>query len=1153
MYILRIDINLYIEYNQKLKMDRQLLDALSNIGAALEQLTEALNERSSMKSDVGQAMQGGDFGKQLEEISVGIKSIKDDTKKILDNQQTIIQLQKEQSSSDTKVFEEAGGGKTKQMIKDGVAVIALIAGAVLAIGLAFSIIGTVDFLSVIAISAAIPLIAIAFEKVASIEGLTPEKVFVTGLALVGMSIAIAASSIILQTVQPIGIFQALTIVFIGVAFGAAAYGIGQLIKGFEGINPAQALLASMILPIILIATSVAISASSVILQKVQPIGLFQALTVVLIAAAFGVAAFGLGKLIRSFEGINPAVALAAAALMPLVLVGLSLAITESSKILQDVQVIGLFQAISAIFIAGVLVVLSYAVKPLMQGVKGIDFLDIIKGGLVILGLVSVLTMSSMILQDYQLVDLSTLFNLAIMSIAVSVSVLAIGFVAKKLNDFGTVGDFIKGGLSIIILSAVIAGSSHILSLGKYSEGSYPSLGWSLGVGLSLVAFGLSTFALGLVVSSGAGAVVMLAGAAAILGVAGVIVGVSKILPNGDYSDGSYPSLGWSLGVGTSIVAFGLSSIALGAVILTGLGAAALITGLWGVNKLANGLVELADILRVADFSGGPTKEWSEGVVTSLIPFSNMVMKLGSPTFGKLLSIIPGIDSPIESGRKFISDIAQTMVNVSNTLQGGSWVGGPTEEWSSGVALALGAFSSVYSMLVQNKSILSLVGLGGVTPDEFTDAIKTISEGILTASISLSGVNFESAPGLRDWADGVGKAIGAFSPVYEVLAKNSGWLKSGVSVGDMKKAILTISEGIVDAADFFSKNDVKFEGGPSSSWSDGVAKAIGAFSPIYEILGGKSVFKSDTAFINSIRNGVVMLASSITSASIILSRGKFDKYPQKEYIDGVIYALKKFSTIVSLARGLDSGPGLLAKGFAAITGGVAESPLDKAVSNIEKLATAFEKMGSAFKNLSGSIDEIDAGKLDMIRSMSSNVVMLSLMDPTQFNNMMDALEERGGIFADLMKDFEEKKAQSPTVTTGGGVSVGVEKSKSDIEVLGGKMDSMIAILGDMSQVMGSGGTLNTYLNSIKENQLDGDRHRSDIRLKNIISNLGKSSLGINIYTFEYKFNPGIVYQGVIAQELLGTEFEMALVKDKSGFYSVDYSVIDVIFKKVETIS
>ena len=111
-----------------------------------------------------------------------------------------------------------------------------------------------------------------------------------------------------------------------------------------------------------------------------------------------------------------------------------------------------------------------------------------------------------------------------------------------------------------------------------------------------------------------------------------------------------------------------------------------------------------------------------------------------------------------------------------------------------------------------------------------------------------------------------------------------------------------------------------------------------------------------------------------------------------------------------------------------------------------------------------------------------------------------------------------------------------------------MDSMIGLLSDMSGVVGSKGTLRDYLISKDEGQLLTTA-KSDKRLKNIIRKIGTSPLGINIYEFTYKFNSHQIYVGVIAQELIGTEFESALVNDKNGYYAVDYSKIDVKFSKL----
>jgi hypothetical protein len=72
--------------------------------------------------------------------------------------------------------------------------------------------------------------------------------------------------------------------------------------------------------------------------------------------------------------------------------------------------------------------------------------------------------------------------------------------------------------------------------------------------------------------------------------------------------------------------------------------------------------------------------------------------------------------------------------------------------------------------------------------------------------------------------------------------------------------------------------------------------------------------------------------------------------------------------------------------------------------------------------------------------------------------------------------------------------------------------------------------------------------SDNRLKENVILVGKSQNEINIYQFNYIGKDGL-YEGVIAQELLGTEFESAVVLGEDGMYAVDYSKLDVEFKQI----
>jgi len=76
----------------------------------------------------------------------------------------------------------------------------------------------------------------------------------------------------------------------------------------------------------------------------------------------------------------------------------------------------------------------------------------------------------------------------------------------------------------------------------------------------------------------------------------------------------------------------------------------------------------------------------------------------------------------------------------------------------------------------------------------------------------------------------------------------------------------------------------------------------------------------------------------------------------------------------------------------------------------------------------------------------------------------------------------------------------------------------------------------------------NNQKSDIQYKENINIIGVSKLGLNIYEFNYKNEEGL-YQGVIAQELIGTQFEDSLSKNNEGLYEVDYNKIDVEFKKI----
>jgi len=67
--------------------------------------------------------------------------------------------------------------------------------------------------------------------------------------------------------------------------------------------------------------------------------------------------------------------------------------------------------------------------------------------------------------------------------------------------------------------------------------------------------------------------------------------------------------------------------------------------------------------------------------------------------------------------------------------------------------------------------------------------------------------------------------------------------------------------------------------------------------------------------------------------------------------------------------------------------------------------------------------------------------------------------------------------------------------------------------------------------------------SDVRLKEDIRLIGKSPAGVNVYSFKYKQLPGR-YIGVMAQEVPWARHET-----DTGYYAVDYSKVDVEFRRL----
>jgi hypothetical protein len=212
-------------------------------------------------------------------------------------------------------------------------------------------------------------------------------------------------------------------------------------------------------------------------------------------------------------------------------------------------------------------------------------------------------------------------------------------------------------------------------------------------------------------------------------------------------------------------------------------------------------------------------------------------------------------------------------------------------------------------------------------------------------------------------------------------------------------------------------------------------------------------------------GVLDLIMMVDST---FSKGKFTNFPTVSWSDGVIKTLSKFSTILQL---VDFSK--FEKKFGRNIG------LSKMVSDIGLLARVFDKLSESLQKVSSSIGLIDSGKIESIRTLTSNVVLLSLMDASQFDRMMSKLEENSQLFGHLLSDSKSGKK----VSAGGDLvvdgktqamsSVKTPMTKTTNEVSSGVADQtklmvrLVELMTDIASVAGSKGVLSEYLTEKNE--------------------------------------------------------------------------------------
>ncbi len=943
-------------------------------------------------------------------------------------------------------------GKIKDNIKDvknGVSTILLIASGILAIGMAFKVIGQVDFASVLALSVSLPLIAIAFHKISQI-GLDPKDVKSVIISIVGISTAIALSSFILSTVKPIGLFQAITSILIAGVFTAISYGISKLLKPFKGLGISDAIKASYMLPLLMVGISAAIAGSSHILGMVKPIGLPQAITSILIAGMFTAISYGMFNLLRSFKRINVSDAIKASAIlpmamigmsaaivgssyllglvkpiglfqaitsiliagvftaisygvfklvsgfkdlsvgdalraslvMPIILVALSGAIMASSQLLSMVKPIGLFQALTSIIISGIFVVLSHTVKPLLSGIKGVSYGDILKGSVIILALAGTISAASYIIGGMKEVTMSQIFSFIGIGISIGIVSVVFGGAVKVLNKIGGPSEFIKGGISIIAISGAIALSSIILSVGDYT--SYPSIEWALNSGLSLAMFAIGAVLLG----STAMTPMFWVGLGAVVVTSLAITAVSYILGAGDYT--KYPSIEWALNSGLSLAMFGVGAVLLGTTAMTPM----FWVGLGAIVVTALTITATSYIIGMGDYTKYPDLSWSLGVGLSIAGFG-----LGATILG-----FQAINPFFYDGLGVILLVAGTIVGVSYILGSGNYDKSPPMGWALSVgsliagfgigAAALGVVSplvllgllaatavagTIYlidkifssgsfkkypsekwitpAVSIVSKFGISMVGLAFALPLIALGSLSTLAivGTIILMDKALSSGQYVKYP-TQKWTSGVFTTLKDISNLLTYIRNNLGF--ADLALGAIKIWGVIKSLKMIDEA----LSEGKFAIFPSSKWNQGVKETLVSMMDLMSIPSFITVMRDRIA--SFFGGGLDDVAKTIVNIDKIFSLGKYQLYPSKIWVNGSVSAISEFINLGNNKSILSSIYDLIKSGLGSGLEDIAHKivSIDRIFSTGEFIK--FPNVDWA-KSISSSIKSIgDISKLDI---------------------------------------------------------------------------------------------------------------------------------------------------------------------------------------------
>lgn len=876
------------------KIDQKYVDALNNFSKSLESIVELLQQQVKNKdTDVLETMLKNMDSDKLNKIVEDLKEVTITTKRI---ESKIDKMSKElkdiKSSRESGGFGQIADPKNKGKILDGIKIITLIAGGVLAIGMAFKLIGKIDVLSVIALGISISIVAATFAELNNkFNTLTIRKtILLTGMMVI-VSLGIMLSSKILMLTAPLTLKNMISITFTSLALGSALY---LMSKSIEKIKfNLKTVLGFMLLPFLGPIVSLAIVKSSWILKNAAEIPFKTILSVAFTSIALGVALWAITTAISKMNMKASVIGmLTKGAMFGVIVTAVAGAVVLASMILSKVVPISFFQGLSAIIVAITLGILLFAVSKVIQYTEGISVTKVLAVGALMLVAAWAIKKSSEILAKVTPFTWRQGLGLVLTSFAIGLSLIAFVPAWKMFGSswFSKATAFGRAK-NILIVAGVIVATSWILSYGNYI-GPYPSYDWSLKVGLSLVVFGTEVATLGWVVSKirwknlGYGAIAAVA-------VATVMFLSSWFISLGNYTNS--PPINWCIGTGLALVIFGGAIIGLGFLIsaTAGLGLPGLFLGAVGTIIVVSTMMLSSLIISKGNYGTYPSLNWAAGIGLSMVSFGGSMIVLGT----LIAATLGGGLILLALGAAGTLKVAETIVEVSKTLSRGTYDKGPSLTWAIGTGLLIGAVGTTMlaTALIPNK----VLSWG-------RESLLAIAQTIVDTSKKLKEGTYEGGP-THEWAEGVATTIVAFALALSTMGMATGGLKSllfGIDIEQMKNSISAIVDGMVEANTKLSGSNVNWTTNyPTSEWSDGVGTAVTKFAEAARVLTGglfsKNITDSFITTVGILIGGLIEAAKQMTKDNINWSNLPF---PQKDWVDNVALSIKSFIDLSREMRG-----------------------------------------------------------------------------------------------------------------------------------------------------------------------------------------------------------------------------------------------------------